>query len=216
MENKKKSDSADTLKTFVNITNGMMIGGSNYLKEIIGFSLFDEPKPPQPLKKGDHEDLGNGFSLEIFDDTHHSDYGYLCKDGKKISDEIFRVGGCCDGFKDEFCQLIVYERIKKTKSNSGYTFGDHCIVNEEGKIVLRCKSMMDSIYHLKGVVASMGHSYYNLKTGEMILSGGWNDDGYINENTMSSENFIFLEGHLKNKNVVYQIEYETGKLTTIE
>jgi hypothetical protein len=72
----------------------------------------------------------------------------------KISDEIFRRGGLCSGFKDNYCQLIKYNkhkgRPKKTKRlDDIFSMGDSVIVDMNGKIVLESDSCLEYPYHLK-------------------------------------------------------------------
>ena len=141
-----------------------------------GYNIFGglvkEPKPVNP-----YESLNDGFELRPIELTEEESknqrivglkYSHLYKDGVKVSDEIFRKGGLCHGFKEGYCGLIHYTRTKEPKkSDSGFSFGNHVIVNTEGKICLEGKGL-DYPYHSGGNVGSVGDYYYNLLTGEMI------------------------------------------------
>jgi hypothetical protein len=75
-------------------------------------------------------------------------YSHLYKDGVKVSDEIFRKGGLCSGFKEGYCELIHYTRTKEPKKNDeGFSFGSSAIVNTNGKICLSA-TLMSSFYLL--------------------------------------------------------------------
>jgi len=134
--------------------------------------LIKEPKPVNP-----YQSLNDGFELRpiklLKKESENSrivnlKYSHLYKDGVKVSNEIFRKGGLCSGFKDGYCSLILYTRTKEPKKNdSGFSFGTHVIVNTEGKICLEGKSL-DSPHHSGGNIGSVGNYYYNLLTGEKI------------------------------------------------
>lgn len=134
--------------------------------------LTKEPKPFNP-----YQSLNDGFELrpiELSEKESESSrivelkYSHLYKDGVKVSEDIFRKGGICHGFKDGYCNLIHYTRTKEPKKNdNGFSFGTHVILNTEGKICLSGKSL-DSPYHAGGNVGSVGNYYYNLLTGEKI------------------------------------------------
>jgi hypothetical protein len=134
--------------------------------------LTKEPKPVNP-----YQNLNDGFELRPIELSKkesensrivESKYSHLYKDSVKVSEDIFRKGGICHGFKDGYCSLIHYTRTKESKKNdNGFSFGTHVIVNTDGKICLEGKSL-DSPYHTGGNVGSVGNYYYNLLTGEKI------------------------------------------------
>jgi hypothetical protein len=134
------------------------------------------PKKPKPVNP--YEDLNDGFELrpiEILAEggqfvlDNKNKYSHLYKDGVKVSDEIFRKGGLCHGFKDGYCTLIHYvlEREHEEK-RLGFSSGDSVIINTDGKICLT-RDGLDYPYHSGGNVGSMGNYYYNLLTGEKIF-----------------------------------------------
>jgi hypothetical protein len=134
--------------------------------------LTKEPKPVNP-----YEDLNDGFELrpiEILAEggqfvlDNKNKFSHLYKDGVKVSDEIFRKGGLCHGFRDGYCVLIHYvlEREHEEK-RLGFSSGDSVIINTNGKICLS-REGLDYPYHTGGNVGSVGNYYYNLLTGEKI------------------------------------------------
>lgn len=134
--------------------------------------LVKEPKKVNP-----YEDLNDGFELrpiEILAEggqfvlDNKNKYSHLYKDGVKVSDEIFRKGGLCHGFRDGYCVLIHYvlEREHEEK-RLGFSSGDSVIINTDGKICLS-REGLDYPYHSGGNVGSVGNYYYNLLTGEKI------------------------------------------------
>ena len=134
--------------------------------------MIKEPKSVNPYK-----DLNNGFELRPIElsekESENSKivnmkYSHLYKDGVKVSDDIFREGGLCHGFKDGYCVLIHYTRTNESKKNdNGFSFGNSVIINTEGKICLS-RTGLDYPYHTGGNVGSAGNYYYNLLTGEKI------------------------------------------------
>lgn len=157
--------------------------------------IFKDPRDEDVFE------LGHGLSLvvdkEIKNNT--SRFSHLYKDGKRISNTIFRLGGMSYGFKGKpFTQLIVCPNYPKD------TWGDHCIINKNGEITLIQKKSMDSLYYWKGVIGSMGGTYYNVETGVPIVKGSAK---------VTSENYLFVENSYNNEYAkgVWKIEYETGK-----
>ena len=134
--------------------------------------LTKKPKPVNP-----YQSLNDGFELRPIKLTKkesenprivESKYSHLYKDDVKVSDEIFRKGGLCHGFKEGYCGLIHYIRTKEPKkSDSGFSFGDSVIIDTKGKICLS-RTGLDYPYHVGGNVGSVGNYYYNLLTGEKI------------------------------------------------
>lgn len=131
----------------------------------------------EPKKVNPYEDLNDGFELRPIKlskkELENSrivglKYSHLYKDGVKVSDEIFRKGRLCSGFKEGYCELIHYTRTKVLKKNDeGFSFGSSTIVNTKGEICLS-KVGLDYPYHSGGNVGSVGNYYYNLLTGEKI------------------------------------------------
>jgi hypothetical protein len=134
--------------------------------------LTKKPKPVNP-----YQSLNDGFELRpiklLKKESENpriveSKYSHLYKDDVKVSDEIFRKGGLCHGFKEGYCGLIHYIRTKEPKkSDSGFSFGDSVIIDTKGKICLS-RTGLDYPYHVGGNVGSVGNYYYNLLTGEKI------------------------------------------------
>lgn len=161
------------------------------------FGMFNEgPKIDQTF-------IGEG--LQLIPDPeikgNRDNYCRLYKDGVLISDSLFRKGGFFNSFgKDKkYCMLLVYHDYKKN------TMGNSCIIDSNGNIVLEAESSFDSLYYLKGEIATMKGTYYNLKTGQPIVKGG--------SSTVKSEHYLFVE-NTYNKDYelgVYKIDYETGE-----
>lgn len=134
--------------------------------------LVKESKPVN-----NYESLNDGFELrpiEILAEggqfvlDNKNKYSHLYKDGVKVSDEIFRKGGLCHGFRDGYCTLIHYVLEKEHEEKRlGFSSGDSVIINTEGKICLS-RGGLDYPYHVGGNVGSVGNYYYNLLTGEKI------------------------------------------------
>jgi len=163
-------------------------GESTYAKYHIGQDIFLMPT----------DDFKDNKEMSC------NDFGYLYKDGKQLSDIPFRKGGLFSGFKDQqYCSIIAYPELK----TSGYSFGNHCIINTKGEIVLDRGASLDYPYHLKGVIGAVKGTYYNLETGKPIVSGS---------QTLKSDTYFFVQNsysfgdEAKYEKGVYKIEYATG------
>jgi len=142
-----------------------------------GFEYLFGGLPKEPKVVNPYEDLNDGFELRPIELTEEESknqrivglkYSHLYKDGVKVSDDIFRKGGLCHGFKEGYCGLIHYTRTNESKKNDdGFSFGESVIINTDGKICLT-REGLDYAYHSGGNVGSMGNYYYNLLTGEKI------------------------------------------------
>lgn len=144
-------------------------------------------------------DLGAGFTLvPLFPDIDLN-YSHLYKNGKKVSDEVFRRGGMCTGFKGDYCDLLQYN-IEKNGIGSAV----HVIVNLNGNIVFTANTKpLEYPYLCGGCVLYYGGEYFNLLTGKSICKG---------TNTIKSTSFIFVaEGNYRNE-VVKRIDLTTGEI----
>ena len=174
--------------------------------------VFGNPNPPTP--KNNHIDLKNGFYLKPIEtlENNTEKYSYLYKDGVKTSNNMYRKGGISNGFKDGFCHLIRYKKVKKTKNNKqGIDFGTHVIIGEDAEIKLS-EERGRSMYHLGGCLATMDRYIYNLNTGEKIAERG--------DSTMKSSEFLFVECIYSHnhefKNGVYKIRFDNGEVEFFE
>ena len=163
------------------------------------------------------ESIGRGLSLKLAHDINEeqrgstNDYCYLYKDGKKISEVVFRRGGIFKPFteKNPYCQLIQYPDIH---IDGGCYKSFHCIIDMDGSIVLSDEKEYSSshVSYIGGVLAYSGgndSSVINLLNGEAIVKSGYSS-GLKSESFMFVENAI--EGKVQNVRAVWKIEYATG------
>jgi hypothetical protein len=69
---------------------------------------------------------------------------------------------------------------------------------------MESENSFDSLYYIRGEIATMKGIYYNLKTGQPIVKG---------DSTVKSKYYLFVE-NTYNKDYelgVYKIDYETGE-----
>jgi len=183
---------------------------------------------PQEIKKSDIVNLGEKMTFvpiakakpellenkenEVFvnmikKEDEIEKFYFLFKDGKQVSDLVFRKAKYKTKFDCGFAEVIAYKDFFYKNPGSIPTL---CIINDNGEIVLG-KDGLGYPYHMKGVIASIGKKIYNLKTKEVIVAGNA---------TISSENYLFVEkkydfkwyGGKEKEKGVYQICFKTGEV----
>lgn len=200
MKNKKKKDGDQMLDLMVKTMRHMQYDQFTFLNSIMN----------HPSMKPDENDLGRGFRLvpdESIEDNREG-YSHLYKDGVKVNDMLFRRGGLCSGFgKKDYLSLIAYPDFDGKTGG----WGNHCIVDLNGQIVLMAEKFDTSFYYLDGVIAKMKDTYYNLLTKQPILKGG-------SSSSIKSKRFLFVENSYNKEYPlgVYKIEYATGNFEVFE
>jgi len=145
-----------------------------------------------------------------------TDYSFLFKDGVKVSDKVFRKGGISNGYKKgDYANLIVYHNFfskrVKTEYKHSRSYGKHCLVDLNGKIVLEENGLNKHPHYIKGVIAHMGDGYYDLRTSELIIMG---------DSSVESKEYLFVQkkydfewyGGKEKALGVYKICFETGEV----
>ena len=180
-----------------------------------GFRIPQPEEEPYP-----YESLGNGYELrpiQLFDKDGNSidnqaRYSHLYLNGLQISDQVFRKGGLCGGFRGGYCELIFYTQDVKLKE--GFSSGRHVIINESGKIMLKGSDSISYPYHPGGNVGKLGDIYYDLRSGKPIMTAS-------SSGSISSKNLIIIEHRYDwyNKELplgVYTINKTTCAVTKID
>ena len=136
-----------------------------------------------------------------------NDFFYLYKDGVKLRDTLYRLGGLSyqsDLKKDYFMLLkhveAYYEDwiVEKTGSDPKHLESQWCILNKDGEEVVNFKQF-DSPYLVGGVVYSVNRAYHNILTGELYCKCS---------SSMATSEYIFLDNSYdsdKEKRGVLQI-----------
>lgn len=164
-----------------------------------------------------YEYLGRDIFL-VFTDKEpkkgqSSCYGYMFKNGEKLTDSLFRSQRFSNFDKGNFCVL-------------GYKdFSGECVVNTNGEVVLQNNKGLVYIY-LHDNVASVGGTYYNLFTGEKICEKSYSssldikglmfvkcDEQVYKINTFTGEYEIF--GEPKQAPQIKDIPIVNGCSTTV-
>lgn len=206
----KKENAMNMLNAFVQLTSM-----NPEIYEIFG-GMAGTPEESSP-----YEDLKHGYELrpiELKDKKgnpieNREKYSHLYRDGEKISNEIFRKGGMCNGFKDGYCALIHYVK-ESGKREDGFSFGIHVIVDAFGKTVLSGKGITDYPSHVGGNIGRMGDVYYNLLNGEKIMESS-------SGSSIVGESAIIIEHRYNWRNDklplgVYRLDKMTCKLEKID
>lgn len=177
-----------------------------------------------PAEKYPYDRLGNGFELrpiEILAEggqfvvDNGDNYSHLYKDGNQVCDIVFRRGGYSGNFKDGYASLILYtQNGEHTAKRHGFDFGTHVIINESGKVCLSSEGVSNYPAHLGGNIGKLKDTYYDLRTGEAILTCS-------SSSSIRGQNFIIVEHQYDwyNKNLqlgVYKIDKQTCEFEKID
>lgn len=108
--------------------------------------------------------------------------------------------------------MIHYVRDKARQG--GFSFGTHVIINRLGEIVLSGTGISSYPYHSGGHVGQLKDTYYDLRTGDPILTAS-------SSGAISSKNLIIIEHRYDwyNKDLplgVYTINKETCEVLKID
>ena len=144
--------------------------------------------------------------------VHNSDFKLLYKDGVKVSDTLYRVGGFGANLNDDYFMLLKHieafysKDIMKMCINKDpkHLAGHWCIIDKNGIEKVNFEDF-DSPYLTGGCVYSLKNKYYNIETGECYCT-------YSSE-CMTTEHFIFLNNQFdddKSKRGVIKIMKATG------
>jgi hypothetical protein len=208
-----KNSPADRYKEILDVF-GMMSNPRSF------FSLLERESKQEPK----HKTIGNVVLKEYgFTEAYRkkwnisgNDYVQLyTKEGVKISENVYRVGGVGFHLKDKYFMLIKYyegtyitqyERNPKDNGKKKNCFSNHWVIlNSDGVEKVQLTSS-HSAYLTGGPVYSINQKYYNIETGEYYCES---------RSCLQSNDFIFLE-HTYNWNKeetplgVYKISKKDG------
>jgi hypothetical protein len=119
---------------------------------------------------------------------HNRDFIQLYKDGVKISDTFYRIGGIGGDWTDGYIMLLKYveayydDVVTKDKKQKPHLENQWCILNEDGIEKVNFNRFEDP-YLKGGVIYSCGSKYYNIETGEYY------GESY---NCMHTKDYIFI------------------------
>ena len=148
-------------------------------------------------------------------------FAQIYVDGKKVNDNIYRVGGIGGLNKVGYSRLLKYteafyeKRImdmcgENKPKNNRHLQGNWCIINEKGEEKIVFENSLDSPYLDGGVIYSKKNSYFNIETGKLYCDA---------DSSMSTENYLFLENKYdkdKSKRGVLKIDKKTGEFELIK
>jgi len=213
MKNSKKNEMDKMMSSFISLAaQGFNPGGSYFS------NIFNEPVEKYPYTR-----LGDGYELrpiELKDKKgnildNREKYSHLYHNDLKICDTIFRKGGASGDFKDGYTELIVYKQIKPHTADAlGYDYGVHSLINKLGDICLSGTAMASYPYHCGGNLGKLDKIYYNLCTGEEVISVGSGDQ-------INGVNYLLVEHRYDwyNKSLplgVYRIDKLTCEILKID
>jgi hypothetical protein len=201
------------LQEFMELATQSGIGFANF------FGGMLKTETPYP-----HERLSDGYELRKIDMVdekgnpveNRDSYSHLYHNDLKVSDLVFRKGGLGGNFKDGYCSLVLYTQTRPHEEKShGFDFGVHVIINKLGDVCLSGTGMSSYPSHCGGNLGKLKDTYYNLCTGEEVItcnSSGASIDG---------QRFMIVEHryHWYNKNLplgIYKIDKFTCEFEKID
>lgn len=191
-----------------------------------GFETFFGGMTRTEKEKYPYEKLGNGYELrpiEILAEggqivvENRENYSHLYHNELKVSDQVFRKGGMCNGFKDGYCTLIHYtQKEPHTEKRHGFDFGTHVIIDELGDIKINSSGLSSGHpYHIGGHLASVNNYIYDLRTAKAIAPKS--------STAIKGTNCIIIEHRYDwyDKEVkiplgIYKIDFQTAEITKID
>lgn len=185
--------------------------------------LFDQFFGGQQLKKNSI-DLGYGITfkfIELDNLPNKQEFGHLYKDGVKISNSVYRLDN--NKFKEDclYIQLMKYEQIKPQQKPKQlydiYRYDKRVIVNTNGvEIFSNKENHLDYLFLRGGNILESQKSFYNLLTGELIISR-------VNESINGKNNIIikydpysFDKPKVEKEKGIYILDKITCQLTKID
>lgn len=142
---------------------------------------------------------------------HSEDFVCLTKNGKLITNSLYREGGI-GGFKlnEPYSLILKYvesyydDNITTDLNKKRHLAGLWCIVNNQGieKVVF---ARHKTPYLTGGIIYSLDRHYYNIETNELICKGSEH---------MCSEDFVFINNRFdedKSRRGVWKVNKETGE-----
>jgi hypothetical protein len=119
---------------------------------------------------------------------YSNDFQHLYKDGVKLRDRLYRVGGFGAKIKDNYFLLLGYyeahygDNITKVKKRKPHLEGRWTIINKNGDELV-IFNHFDSPYLIGGVLYTLDNKYYNIETSECYGSS---------YTSIKSPNYVFL------------------------
>lgn len=142
---------------------------------------------------------------------HCKDFVNIYKDGVKLRDTLYRVGGMGCKLSEKYFMILKYseeyypDKITKNPKEKPHLQGNWVIIGQDGKEMVEFDSSKFSSPYLQGgVVYVLDKHYYNIETGELYCSA---------YSSMKSQNFLFLNNQFdenKERRGVMKIELSTG------
>ncbi|MCK9429828.1 MAG: hypothetical protein M0R17_07470 [Candidatus Omnitrophica bacterium] len=134
-----------------------------------------------------HVDLDPNYSKKW--NNNLNDFIQLYKDGKKISNTLYRIGGMGGNWKDGYMVLLKHlqacypDSITKNKKAKLHLESLWCIIDQMGVEKVECENL-NELYHDGGLIYNIDRNYYNIETKERY--------GF-SFHRLTSTNFIFLD-----------------------
>jgi hypothetical protein len=146
--------------------------------------------------------------------VHMSDFVHLYVDGRKVNNNIYRVGGFGATLKDKYFMLLKYtedycsDDITKDEDRKAHLKGCWCIIDNNGVEKVNF-NQFDNVYLSGGQLYSLDNKYYNIETKEFYCDA---------RSVMKTDNFIFLENAYdkdESKRGVLKIDKTSGEFELI-
>lgn len=194
-----------------------------FTQAMIGLSIENMKQTYNDSSEFDR--LGNGFELRAIKlkdakgnvVENGGSYSHLYRNGKLVCDKVFRKGGLSNGFRDGYCDLILYtQKEPHTEKKHGFDFGIHVIINESGDIALSGEGISSYPHHCGGNLGKLKDCYYNLLTKEPIIECSSSEHIDGKEFVFVTHKYDWYNKTVKMPLGVYQINKTTCEIKKID
>jgi len=176
--------------------------------------VYTKPNGPQNIEFKPYI-LNEKFAKEY--QTTSKDFIQIYKDGKLVSDDLFRFGGLGGNWKDNYIELLRYEKAKykpeilkmSKNKNPKYLKGIWVVVNKYGEVIYENRDdEMHRLQHLGGDIFKKEGKVFNVRTKCVYTENA--------KDYFETDDYVFIKvDYQKEGNGVYRI-HKTVDTNTIE
>ena len=144
-----------------------------------------------------------------------NDFKHLYVNGKKVNNNLYRVGGFGTNLKADYFELLLqveskYDDFVTKDPKRKRHLADHAAIIDKYGNVKKVLGKFEHFSYLHGVIYGIKQDFYNIETGELYCH---------TRDYLETDNFLFLHDAYnedKEKRVVYKINKKDGTFETFK